>query len=76
MTGAVAERFAIRDRGLLQEGLAADLTVFDWESVGEGAPREDGSRVPDGIEYVFVNGRKIIGAGRKENPLNAGVPLG
>ena len=76
LTGAVAERFAIKDRGLLQEGLAADLTVFEWENVGEGAPRDDGSRSPDGIEYVFVNGKKIIGAGRKENPLNAGVPLG
>ena len=30
---------------------------------------------PVGIDYVFVNGKKIIGSGKKENPLNAGVPL-
>jgi len=33
------------------------------------------STAPSGIEYVFVNGQKIIGAGRKEHALNAGVPL-
>ena len=30
---------------------------------------------PQGVHYVFVNGKKIIGSGKKENPLNAGVPL-
>jgi len=73
ITGAAAERFAIRDRGLLKEGLAADITVFEWESIREGDG--DGGLAPEGIEYVFVNGRKVIGAGKKESPLNAGVPI-
>ncbi len=72
MTGAVAERFDLRDRGLLKEGLAADIVVLDWENV-RASP--DGNRTPEGIDYVFMNGRKIIGAGKKESPLNAGVPL-
>ncbi len=75
LTGAAAERFSIHDRGLLKEGLAADITVFDWENVSEGGLREDGSLAPEGIDYVFVNGRKIIGSGKKESPLNAGIPL-
>ncbi len=75
MTGATAERFDIRDRGLLKEGLAADIVVFDWENVRDNSSSLDGNRVPDGIDYVFVNGRKVIGAGKKESPLNAGVPL-
>ena len=73
ITGAAAERFAIRDRGVLKEGLAADITVFTWENVREGDSTD--SMAPEGIEYVFVNGRKIIGAGKKEGPLNAGVPV-
>jgi N-acyl-D-aspartate/D-glutamate deacylase len=75
MTGATAERFAIKDRGLLKEGLAADVVVFDWENVKDNCGSPDGNRTPDGIDYVFVNGRKIIGAGKKESPLNAGVPI-
>jgi N-acyl-D-aspartate/D-glutamate deacylase len=74
MTGAAAERFAIRDRGLLKEGLAADIVVFDWENLKDNSS-SDGNKVPDGVDYVFMNGRKIIGAGKKESPLNAGIPL-
>ncbi len=75
MTGAVAERFAIADRGILAEGLAADVTVFDWETVGDNFSAQSPDAPPTGIEYVFVNGRKISSGGKKENPLNAGVPL-
>jgi N-acyl-D-amino-acid deacylase len=75
MTGATAERFDIRDRGLLKEGLAADIVVFDWDNVRDNSAAADGNRTPEGIDYVFVNGRKIIGAGKKESPLNAGVPV-
>lgn len=75
MTGAIAERFDIRDRGLLKEGLAADIVVFDWQNVRDNSGSIDGNRSPEAIDYVFVNGRKIIGAGRKESPLNAGIPI-
>jgi N-acyl-D-amino-acid deacylase len=84
MTGAAAERFGLHGRGTLAEGLPADITVFDWETVGDSAGMEKKPKagahappaaVPRGIDYVFVNGRKIIGSGKKENPLNAGVPL-
>ncbi len=75
MTGATAERFDIRDRGILKEGLAADIVVLDWENIRDNSAAVEGNRTPDGIDYVFVNGKKIIGAGKKESPLNAGLPL-
>jgi N-acyl-D-amino-acid deacylase len=84
MTGAAAERFGLHGRGTLAEGLPADITVFDWETAGDSAGTEKKPKsgahappaaVPRGIDYVFVNGKKIIGSGKKENPLNAGVPL-
>jgi N-acyl-D-amino-acid deacylase len=75
MTGATAQRFGITDRGFLKEGLAADITVFDWESVRDNTTVSETDAAPTGVDYVFVNGRKIIGSGRKENALNAGNPL-
>ena len=75
MSGATAERFGLTGRGRLADGLPADITVFDWENVRDNTSASDASAAPHGIEYVFVNGKKIIGSGKKENPLNAGVPL-
>jgi N-acyl-D-amino-acid deacylase len=75
MTGATAQRFGISDRGLLKEGLAADITVFDWENVRDNTTVTETNVAPTGVDYVFVNGKKIIGSGKKENPLSAGVPL-
>ena len=75
MTGATAERFGLEGRGLLAEGNAADIVVFDPDSVADTTSPADTSGAPVGVDYVFVNGTKIIGSGRKENPLNAGMPL-
>ena len=49
--------------------------MFDWENVRDNTTPSDPAAAPHGIEYVFVNGKKIIGSGKKENPLNAGVML-
>ena len=75
MTGATAERFGLSGRGRLAVGLPADITVFDGESVADTTTPTDAGAAPRGIEYVFVNGKKIIGSTKKEHPLNAGVPL-
>jgi N-acyl-D-amino-acid deacylase len=75
MTGATAERFGLSDRGHLKEGLPADITVFDGENIRDNTTLLEMDAAPTGIDYVFVNGKKIIGSGRKEKPLNAGVPL-
>ncbi len=75
MSGATAERFGIGDRGLLKEKLAADIVVFDWERVADDAPANRASAAPPGIQYVFINGRKMMSGGKRESPLTAGVPL-
>jgi N-acyl-D-amino-acid deacylase len=75
MSGAAAERFGIVDRGLLREKLAADIVVFDWEKVADNTSAERPGAAPSGIEYVFINGRKILSGGKRESPLTAGVPL-
>ncbi|MGA2641236.1 MAG: amidohydrolase family protein [Spirochaetia bacterium] len=75
MTGAAAERFGLSGRGQLAEGLPADVTVFDWDNIRDNTTSTETTAAPQGVEYVFVNGKKIIGSAKKEHPLNAGVPL-
>lgn len=60
MTGAVAERFSIRERGLLKPGYYADLTIFDELKLRNGKPDQEQSF---GIEKVYINGIKVLDGG-------------
>ena len=57
MTGAIADRFMIRERGYLKEGYYADLTVFDEDALKNGVPDQEKAF---GIEKVFINGRLVL----------------
>ncbi len=57
MTGAVADRFAIAERGYVRPGYFADLTVFDEEKLKNGVPDQQRSF---GMEKVYVNGRCVL----------------
>ena len=61
MTGASAERFNLTDRGTLAPGKAADLVVFDPETVNDAIHSEGGR--PSGIRHVFINGRQALREG-------------
>ena len=61
MTGALADRFMLPERGYLKEGYYADLTVFDEEALREGIPDREQSF---GIEKVFVNGCLVYSDGQ------------
>ena len=81
MTGASADRFGLKDRGLLAAGRAADLVVFDPDTVA-AAPDDaffDGGGAaamrPRGIERVFLNGVEVVEAGRALGRLAAGRVL-
>ncbi|MFQ5822015.1 MAG: amidohydrolase family protein, partial [Candidatus Heimdallarchaeota archaeon] len=56
MTSFPAQRFGLRDRGLIREGMAGDITIFDPDHVLDKATFEDPIQFPEGIEYVLVNG--------------------
>jgi N-acyl-D-aspartate/D-glutamate deacylase len=64
MTGMAAQRMRFKDRGLLREGWAADVTVFDPATVKDESTYPDPHRYPTGIPYVIVNGAVIVDAGR------------
>ena len=57
MTGAIADRFMIPERGYLREGFYADLTVFNEDALRTGTPDRE---KPFGIEKVFINGRLVL----------------
>ncbi len=71
MTGKPASALGITDRGLLKEGLAADIVVFDPETVRDTADYADPIRYPEGIEHVIVNGKPVVANG-KHVPVKAG----
>ena len=56
MTGLSAKRFRIAERGLLQPGFFADVTVFDPLTIRDNATFEDPIQLSTGITAVFVNG--------------------
>jgi N-acyl-D-amino-acid deacylase len=57
MTGAVADRFSIKDRGYIKPGYYADITVFDEAKIRDGEPDKE---QPFGIEKVYINGIKVL----------------
>jgi len=63
MTSAPAARLGLQDRGLIRNGLAADLVVFDPDRVRSNATYSEPRRFPDGIEWVVVDGQVVVEPG-------------
>jgi N-acyl-D-amino-acid deacylase len=76
MTGAPAARVGLRDRGLVREGMFADLTVFDPRTVIDRATFEMPNQYPSGIEYVLVNGQIAVEKGQRTSALAGRVLRG
>ena len=68
MTGRPAQRFGLRNRGLIRAGYWADLLVFDERRVIDRATYDDPQRATEGIEHVLVNGEQVIEDGQPRTP--------
>lgn len=64
MTSAVANRLSIRDRGLLREGMYADVVVFDPNQIADRATFEKPHQLSIGIKWVLVNGAAVVVDGK------------
>jgi len=64
MSGAVAERLLIHDRGLLRPGMYADVVVFDPATIKDHSTYEQPHQLSTGVRHVFVNGVEIVRDGR------------
>ncbi|MCL4561713.1 MAG: D-aminoacylase [Chloroflexi bacterium] len=63
MTSITAQRFGLTDRGIVREGMRADLVLFDAATVAERATFTDPHQFPAGIPYVIVNGILVVDGG-------------
>jgi N-acyl-D-amino-acid deacylase len=64
MSGFPAKRLGLADRGLLQEGLKADLVVFDPDTVRDTATYSRPHRYAEGVSLVVINGEVVFENGR------------
>jgi N-acyl-D-amino-acid deacylase len=64
MTSLPAQTFNLRDRGLIREGFAADLVIFDENIIADKATFDSPHQYPVGITQVFVNGKAVFADGK------------
>ncbi|MEP6570193.1 MAG: D-aminoacylase [Acidobacteriota bacterium] len=76
MTGLPAKRVGLRDRGLLQAGSYADITIFDPRTVVDRATFEMPNQHPEGINYVVINGQISVDNGKRTSALAGQVLRG
>ena len=74
MTSLPAQKFQFKDRGLLKEGMAADIVVFDENEVSDLSTYEKPHQFSKGFQFVLVNGQLVI-AGAKHTGVKSGKLL-
>ena len=60
MTSFPAQTIGLLDRGLIREGMWADLVIFDPDTIIDRATYTDPHQYPDGIHYVIINGEIVV----------------
>lgn len=71
-----AQRMRLTDRGVLKQGMSADVVVFDPATVTDKASFENPNQFSVGMEYVLVNGVPVIAAGKMTGALPGKVLRG
>ena len=74
MTSLPAQTFGFRDRGLIREGFAADLVLFDENTIADQATFDNPHQFPVGISEVIVNGAPVF-ENSQMTAARPGVPL-
>jgi len=64
MTSLPATKFKLYDRGLLREGMAADIVIFDEKTVDDRATYQKPHAYAVGFKYVIINGAVTAQDGR------------
>ncbi len=71
MTSSVADRLRLRHRGLLREGMQADVVLFDPDTIIDRATFEQPHQLAEGVREVWVNGTRVV-----ENGVHTGSTPG
>lgn len=60
LSGLPASHLKLKKRGLLKEGYAADIVIFDPARIGDHATFENPHQYSTGVKHVFVNGMQVL----------------
>lgn len=60
MSSLPAQKFQLKDRGILKEGMAADILVFDEKEVEDLSTFDKPHQFSKGFRYVLVNGQVVV----------------
>jgi N-acyl-D-amino-acid deacylase len=60
MTSLPAQTFGLQDRGVIREGMAADLVIFDEKTVADRATFDKPHQYAVGFSTVIVNGEVVF----------------
>jgi len=71
-----AQRMRVTDRGVLKQGMWADVVVFDPEQVRDLATFDEPNRLSEGMDFVLVNGVPVIENGKMTGALPGKVLRG
>ncbi|MFZ9299375.1 MAG: N-acyl-D-amino-acid deacylase family protein [Chitinophagaceae bacterium] len=71
MTSLPAQKFGLKDRGLIKVGMAADIVIFDENTIQDNATFDAPHQFATGIPYVIVNGEVVV-----ENTIHTGIRSG
>lgn len=75
-TSLPAQRMRFTDRGVLKQGMAADIVIFDPATIRDLATFEQPNQLSQGMDYVLVNGVPVISNGRMTGALPGRVLRG
>ena len=75
-TALPAQRMRFTDRGVLKEGMAADVVIFDPATIHDLATFEQPNQLSQGMDAVLVNGVPVIVAGKMTGALPGKVLRG
>lgn len=64
MTSLAAQKFQLKDLGLIKEGMAADIVVFNEQEVSDKATFLQPHQYSAGFKYILVNGQLVIDNGQ------------
>lgn len=71
-----AQRMRLTDRGVLKQGMWADVVVFNPDSVRDVATFENPNQLSIGMQFVLVNGVPVIADGKMTDALPGKVVRG
>jgi N-acyl-D-amino-acid deacylase len=75
MTSLPAQKFRLKNRGLLKEGFAADIVIFDDKTVTDLSTFENPHQYSTGFKYVLVNGSITLETGKHNGSRNGAILL-